>query len=369
MTAEITETPTNSAPFVAGDDAVLRIQGLSKHFGRAGRGRRKSTLVKAVDDVSFDLAPGETLGLVGESGCGKTTLSRMILRLIEPTHGQVIAGGEDVTALHGKDLRDFRQRAQVVFQDPYASLDPRQKVLSSVAEPLITSGHSTKKRNEMAMEVLHRIGFTTGQAHRFPHQFSGGQRQRIGIARALSVTPEVLVLDEPVSALDVSIQAQVLKLLEDLRTEFGLSYILISHDLSVVRYVSDRVMVMYLGRIVEMADTADLYDNPAHPYTSSLLSAAPAPDPVVERQRERIVLAGDPPNPANPPSGCSFHERCAKAIAVASTMPTTELHTIGDGRQVPRSCASTQPALATSPARKRWVACHFPLTALEPATI
>lgn len=352
MTVPATEEA--APPFVANEEAVLRVESLAKHFGN------RRSVVRAVDDVSFDLARGETLGLAGESGCGKTTLSRMLLRLIEPTSGRVVVGGQDITSLKGKALRDFRRRAQIVFQDPYASLDPRQRVVSTVAEPLLAAGRGRQERTRAALDILGRMGISAQQAHRYPHQFSGGQRQRIGIARALSVSPEILILDEPVSALDVSIQAQVLKLLDELRAELGLSYILISHDLSVVRHVSERVMVMYFGRIVEMAATDDLYDAPLHPYTESLLSAAPLPDPRAERARERIVLAGDPPNPAAPPSGCAFHERCPRAARIAAALPAADTSAIADGRRVPLPCATTAPTLASQPGQARWVACHFP---------
>ena len=353
------------SPFVAGEDAVLRVEKLSKHFGHKKLIGRQAPLVRAVDEVSFDLGKGETLGLVGESGCGKTTLSRMILRLIDPTSGSVFLGGQDVTRLSGRALHEFRRRVQVVFQDPYASLDPRQRVVASVAEPLTHSGLSRQDRLRIVHETLERMGLQSGQARLFPHQFSGGQRQRIGIARALSVTPEVLLLDEPVSALDVSIQAQVLKLLQDLREEYGLSYILISHDLSVVRHVSDRVMVMYLGKIVEMASKDDIYTAPRHPYTLSLLSAAPVPDPDVERARERIQLPGDPPNPANPPSGCTFHQRCFHAEALAGKLPDAETAALDDGRRVPVACARKTPLL--TPSKNHWSACHYPLEREEAA--
>ncbi|MBM7518751.1 ABC transporter ATP-binding protein [Nocardioides nitrophenolicus] len=348
-------------PFVAGEDAVLHVEHLTKRFGRTSRWSRSSRTVTAVDDVSFDLRRGETLGLVGESGCGKTTLSRMLLRLIEPTSGSVVVDGQEVTGLGGADLRRFRQRAQVVFQDPYASLDPRQRIAATIAEPLTSSSKTRAEKQEIVTGLMERMGLLPGHAHQFPHQFSGGQRQRIGIARALSVTPQLLILDEPVSALDVSIQAQVLSLLQDLRSEFDLSYILISHDLSVVRHVSDRVMVMYLGRLVEVADKRDLFTAPRHPYTVSLLSAAPVPDPAVERTRERIVLRGDPPNPANPPSGCAFHRRCFHATAIASGMSDGEVTQLDDGSRVPTACVSTVPLLAPQ-GSGHWSACHFPVT-------
>ncbi|KUP98139.1 ABC transporter ATP-binding protein [Thermobifida cellulosilytica] len=367
MVAETVE-PTTAAPYIAGDEAVLRVENLTKHFVKKRLGR-PTTAVKAVSDVSFDLAPGETLGLVGESGCGKTTLSRLILRLIEPTSGRVIVEGKDVTRLSKRQLREFRQRVQVVFQDPYASLDPRQRVAASVAEPLTNSKLSSDEKLRIVHETLERMGLQRAQARLFPHQFSGGQRQRIGIARALSVTPKVLLLDEPVSALDVSIQAQVLKLLQELRDEYRLSYILISHDLSVVRHVSDRVMVMYLGRVVEMAPKEELYTAPRHPYTASLLSAAPVPDPDVERTRERIQLLGDPPNPASPPPGCAFHRRCFQAELVAQKLGDSEVTVLEDGRRVPRTCAEKQPVLVTQDATKHWSACHFPLSREAVATV
>ena len=348
-------------PFVAGEDAVLRVEHLTKRFGKMGRLTSRKPPVTAVDDVSFDLRRGETLGLVGESGCGKTTLSRMLLRLIEPTTGTVTVDGEEVTGLDRKQLRRFRQQAQVVFQDPYASLDPRQRIAATIAEPLLSSGKSRAERNAIVDGLMERMGLLPAHSSRFPHQFSGGQRQRIGIARALSVTPKLLILDEPVSALDVSIQAQVLKLLQDLRAEFDLSYILISHDLSVVRHVSDRVMVMYLGRTVEMADKHSLFTTPRHPYTLSLLSAAPVPDPTVERARDRIVLRGDPPNPANPPSGCAFHRRCFHAAAIAEAMPDDQVTTMEDGGRVPARCTMATPLLTRGSAG-HWSACHFPVT-------
>ncbi len=352
-------------PLVNGENAVLRVEHLTKRFGHAGRFTRNPKLVTAVDDVSFDLARGETLGLVGESGCGKTTLSWMLLRLIEPTSGSVVVGGEEVTGLSSRELRRFRQRAQVVFQDPYASLDPRQRIATTVAEPLTSSGKSRTEKQEIVSGLLERMGLLPAHASRFPHQFSGGQRQRIGIARALSVTPQLLILDEPVSALDVSIQAQVLALLQDLRKEYELSYILISHDLSVVRHVSDRVMVMYLGRIVEIGDKRSIFTQPRHPYTVSLLSAAPVPDPSTERTRERIVLRGDPPNPADPPTGCAFHRRCFHATLTAAGLPDSQVTTLDDGSRVPTACTQVIPLLTRpqpATAGSHWSACHFPVS-------
>ncbi|NQW16456.1 MAG: ATP-binding cassette domain-containing protein [Chloroflexi bacterium] len=281
--------------------------------------------VKAVDDVSLHINPGETLGLVGESGSGKTTLGRAALRLVEPTAGEVIFDGEDLTKLSGGEMRHRRRQMGIVFQDPYGSLNPRMTAGSMIGEPLkIHKLHSSKADYKKQIgDLLEIVGLSRAMADRYPHEFSGGQRQRIGVARALAGKPRFLVLDEPVSALDVSIQAQLINLLQDLQDEFNLTYLLIAHDLSVVRHISDRIAVMYLGKVVEIANYKDLYDNPLHPYTQALLSAIPLPDRTLERSRERIILKGDIPSPRNPPSGCVFHTRCPIAVEECkTTIPT-----------------------------------------------
>ena len=267
--------------------------------------------IKAVDDVSFSISRGETLGLVGESGCGKSTVGRTILRLYEPTAGRIVFDGKDITTLSQNEIRPLRRRMQMVFQDPYASLNPRHSVGRIVGEPLRVHGLSGRKESSRRVrELLEIVGLPADAATRYPHEFSGGQRQRIGLARSLALNPDFIVCDEPVSALDVSIQAQIINLLENLQSDFELTYLFIAHDLAVVRHISDRIAVMYLGKIVEISAAAELYDDPLHPYTISLLSAVPIPDPVVERERETILLAGDLPSPANPPRACRFHTRC-----------------------------------------------------------
>jgi oligopeptide/dipeptide ABC transporter ATP-binding protein len=297
---------------------LVEVKNLRKYFPvRAGLLQRVVAQVQAVDNISFFVREGETLGLVGESGCGKTTVGRTMLRLIEPTSGEVRFDGQDVLKLRGKDLKSMRRQMQIIFQDPYASLDPRMPVGESVMEGLnIHNIGSRKERFDIMLETLKKVGLEDYHARRYPHEFSGGQRQRIGIARALALRPKFIVCDEPVSALDVSIQSQVLNILKDLQGEFGLTYLFIAHNLSVVEHISDRVAVMYLGKMVELTGRDELFANPLHPYTKALLSAIPVPDPTLKR--ERTILKGDVPSPLNPPAGCRFHPRCPIAMEICS---------------------------------------------------
>tara|TARA_B100000959_G_C14930381_1_gene603384 strand:- start:455 stop:1435 length:981 start_codon:yes stop_codon:yes gene_type:complete len=319
-------------------DKLIEVENLVTYFPIfSGVLQKKTGEVKAVDDISFFVRRGETLGLVGESGCGKTTTGRSILKLEEPTSGNVIFEGKNLIKMKGEPLRKMRAHMQPIFQDPFASLNPRMKTEDIISEPLVV--HNLSKGNELTKrveELLDMVGLTPQMAERYPHEFSGGQRQRIGIARALAANPSFIVCDEAVSALDVSIQGQIIKLLIKLREELNLTYLFISHDLSVVRHISDRVAVMYLGKIVEITTSDQLYQNPQHPYTISLLSAVPIPDPVVDRTRERIMLKGDVPSPINPPSGCPFHTRCQMAVEECKTTKQ-ELRLIDD---------------------EHWVSCH-----------
>ena len=298
-------------------DKLLEVRGLKKYFPITSGIilQRVKAYVKAVDGLDFFVRKGETLGLVGESGCGKSTTGRSILQLYRPTAGEVIFQGKDLCKLQGEELRKMRRNMQMIFQDPYASLNPRMTVGDIIGEPLeVHNIAKGKEKKERVQELLQIVGLNPYFVNRYPHEFSGGQRQRIGVARALAVNPDFIVCDEPISALDVSIQAQIINLLEELQAQFHLTYLFIAHDLSVVRHISDRVAVMYLGKIVELTDRDSLYKNPLHPYTKALLSAVPIPDPVIEEKRERIILTGDVPSPVNPPSGCRFHTRCPIAI-------------------------------------------------------
>ncbi|MFN2340207.1 MAG: ABC transporter ATP-binding protein [Halanaerobium sp.] len=310
---------------------LLEVKNLKKYFPvKAGIFKRTVDYVKAVDDISFNVKEGETLGLVGESGCGKSTTGRTILRLLEATAGQVIFEGKSVMDLDKKEMREIRRDMQIIFQDPYASLNPRMTVTDIVGEPLDIHklAKNKKERNEKVKEILENVGLGEEYMNRYPHEFSGGQRQRIGVARALAVDPKLIIADEPVSALDVSVQAQVINLLQDLQKEFGLTFLFIAHDLSVVKHISDRVAVMYLGKIVELTDKKELFKNPIHPYTQSLLSAIPEADP--RKKKDRIILEGDVPSPVNPPSGCRFHPRCPKAFDLCS-VKEPEFKEYGDG--------------------------------------
>jgi oligopeptide transport system ATP-binding protein len=320
------------------DPIILRVENVYKHFPVGGVG---GEVVRAVDGVSFEVRRGETLGLVGESGCGKSTLARLITHLQPATAGSVLFEGQDLTRLSGSRLRRMRRQLQIIFQDPYASLDPRMTVGEIIAEPIDNFGIARgRARQERIQELLRLVGLNPNFTNRYPHEFSGGQRQRIGIARALAPNPTFIVCDEAVSALDVSIQAQIINLLQDLQREFNLTYLFIAHDLAIVRHLSDRVAVMYLGKVVEVADRNDIYDTPQHPYTRALLSSIPVPDPVVERGREAVLLQGEIPSPVNPPSGCRFHTRCPIARA-------------------PGVCSEAEPELEPHGRPGQRAACHF----------
>ena len=335
MTAQAAALGGQAAPAPSSAKTLLRAENVVKHFP-AGLG----ATVHAVEGVSFEIREGETLGLVGESGCGKSTLARMVTQLIPVTSGKIFFGDVELTRLRGEKLRQYRRQLQMIFQDPFASLDPRMTVGDIIAEPLdnfrVARG---RNRNERVQELLKIVGLNPNFNNRYPHEFSGGQRQRIGIARALALNPKLVVCDEAISALDVSIQAQIVNLLEDLQRELKLTYLFIAHDLSVVRHISDRVMVMYLGKIVEIADSLETYSSPKHPYTKALLSAIPVPDPKIQRGRRLVELTGEIPSPINPPSGCHFHTRCPIA-------------------RLPTPCAETEPPLEAK-ARDHLAACFF----------
>lgn len=316
-------------------EVLLEVKNLKKYFTiNSGMFGGQKEYVKAVDDISFTINKGETLGLVGESGCGKSTTGRTLIRLYDVTGGEVIFDGAEIGHMTESELKPYRKKIQMIFQDPYASLNSRMTVADIIGEPLDIHGiASGKARQERIFELLHTVGLSKDHASRYPHEFSGGQRQRIGIARALAVNPDFIICDEPISALDVSIQAQVVNMLEDLQNEYGLTYLFIAHDLSMVKHISDRIGVMYLGKMAEVADSNELYEKPMHPYTQALLSAIPIPDPEVTRKTERIILEGDVPSPLNPPSGCRFRTRCQYAMERCSS-EEPKLQDIGGGHQV-----------------------------------
>jgi oligopeptide transport system ATP-binding protein len=338
----VTDTsPAATTPDRARTDPLVRLVGVKKHFPIT-RGivmKRPVGHVHALDGVDLEVYPGETIGLVGETGCGKSTTARIIMKLLDVTEGQVFFEGKDITKYSARDMRPLRLDMQMIFQDPYASLNPRKSVGSIIAEPFVIHGRDDKLKSKV-QELMELVGLNPEHYNRYPHEFSGGQRQRIGVARSLALRPKLIVCDEPVSALDVSIQAQILNLLKDLQGEFQLTYIFIAHDLSVVKHMSDRVAVMYLGKVVEIADGNTLYENPKHPYSGALLSAVPFPDPDLAKKKKRIILQGDVPSPIDPPSGCRFHPRCPNA-------------------QFPK-CSDDQPELAPHHPGQ-FAACHFPL--------
>lgn len=341
MSTQTTSHPASTSAASQADAPLLRLTDLTKHFPQFKQTlvKRPDNPVRAVDGVSFELRRGQTLGLVGESGCGKSTVGRTLLRLLEPTSGTIEFEGKDITHIGGTELRVLRREMQMVFQDPYGSLNPRQTIGSIIAAPFDIQNIKPEGGTRKAVqELMERVGLNPEHYNRYPHEFSGGQRQRIGVARAIALRPKLVVCDEPVSALDVSIQAQVVNLLEDIQSEMEMAYVFIAHDLSVVRHISDRVVVMYLGKIMEEADRDELYERPRHPYTHALLSAVPVPDPEKGQQKERILLKGDLPSPQNPPSGCVFRTRCPKAV---------------------EKCAAEVPA-RTEISPNHFVACHFP---------